>query len=100
MNQLSQLMKTVPDNLDRRSQLIRQLKDSQHNLLNVLMYMVDTVLPEGKTAREFQAKYPDDLPLDQIYGMLSVKVRCNLWYIVVITKGQSLEQQSIKNHTL
>ena len=71
MNQLSQLMKTVPDNLDRRSQLIRQLKDSQHSLLNVLMYMVDTVLPEGKTAREFQAKYPDDLPLDQIYGMLS-----------------------------
>ena len=69
MAQLSQFVKGSSDNdLDRRSKLIKDLKDSQHNLLIVLMHTVDMVIPEQKMARDFRVKYPDELPMDQFYG--------------------------------
>ena len=71
MHQLGYLMKNSPDNLDRRSMLIQQLKEAQHNLVNVLVHLVQLSLPETeRTPRDFQAKYPDDISLDQLNGSL------------------------------
>ena len=76
MHELNHLMKTTPDNLDRRATLIRQLKDAQHNLMNVIFAitqgtpspsLIDAV-PEHHTCRDFRAKYPDDVLVDQING--------------------------------
>lgn len=51
-----------------RSVLIRQLKESQHNLMNVIMSIADLVIPDQRASRDFRAKYPDDVLLDQISG--------------------------------
>ena len=68
MTQLSQEMKGTSNNLDRRSKLIKDLKDSQHNLILVLMHMINTIIPELKQSRDFRCKYPDELTIDQTYG--------------------------------
>ena len=64
---LAHLMKYAPNNLDRRAKLIKQLKDAQSNLINVLMYIVD-ILPCGKLSRNYQSKYPDDVQLELLGG--------------------------------
>lgn len=51
-----------------RSLLIRQLKEAQHNLMNVIMSIADHVIPDNRASRDFRAKYPDDVLLDQISG--------------------------------
>lgn len=79
MHQLGHLMKNSPDNLDRRSTLIQQLKEAQHNLVNVLMHLTTLSLPKKEIAsRDFQAKYPDDINLDQLNGAYArlAKARC------------------------
>lgn len=68
MSQLAQLMKTSPNDLDRRSALIKQLKDAQHNLINVFIYLVDNAVPEHKVSTDFRFKYPDEIQLDMIHG--------------------------------
>lgn len=57
-----------------RSMLIRQLKEAQHNLMNVIMSIADQVIPDRRTSRDFRAKYPDDVLLDQISGECSMTV--------------------------
>lgn len=51
-----------------RSVLIRQLKEAQHNLMNVIMSIADHAIPNQRASRDFRAKYPDDVLLDQISG--------------------------------
>ena len=51
-----------------RSVLIRQLKEAQHNLMNVIMSIANQVIPDKRAPRDFRAKYPDDVLLDQISG--------------------------------
>lgn len=69
MTRLTQFIKgTTSNNLDRRSKLLKDLKDSQQNLLLVLMHMVDVVTPHMKTSRDFRAKYPDEVTIEQLYG--------------------------------
>ena len=75
MKDLNQLMENYPDNLDRRATLIRQLKEAQHNLVNVLMVIAEDALgPEGRASRDFRAKYPDDVALDQVNGTSVLKI--------------------------
>lgn len=77
MKDLNQLMENYPDNLDRRATLIRQLKEAQHNLVNVLMVIAEDALgPEGKASRDFRAKYPDDVALDQVNGPVWFGAEC------------------------
>ncbi len=54
--------------LFNRSVLIRQLKEAQHNLMNVIMSIADQVIPDRRAPRDFRAKYPDDVLLEQISG--------------------------------
>lgn len=61
-------MRTAPDNLDRRATLIKQLKEAQHNLMNVIFAVIQEALPEYCGVRDFRAKYPDDVLVDQING--------------------------------
>ena len=69
MRELNHLMQSSPNNLDRRATLIRQLKEAQHNLVNVVVLIMNQVLPRGRTVnKDFRAKYPDDVLLDQING--------------------------------
>ena len=68
MQELNHLMKTTPDNLDRRATLIRQLKEAQHNLMNVVFAVTRDAVPDHHTCRDFRAKYPDDVLVDQING--------------------------------
>ena len=68
MQELNHLMKTAPDNLDRRATLIRQLKEAQHNLMNVIFAITRQAAPDHHTCRDFRAKYPDDVLVDQING--------------------------------
>lgn len=68
MRELNYLMKTTPDNLDRRATLIKQLKEAQHNLMNVIFAITQDAVPEHHTCRDFRAKYPDDVIVDQING--------------------------------
>lgn len=68
MQELNYLMRTAPDNLDRRATLIKQLKEAQHNLMNVIFAVIQEAVPEYSTARDFRAKYPDDVLVDQING--------------------------------
>jgi len=51
-----------------RATLIKQLKDAQHNLMTVIMCIADQAIPDHRTSRDFRAKYPDDVILDQING--------------------------------
>ncbi|KAL5471008.1 hypothetical protein EMCRGX_G029079 [Ephydatia muelleri] len=77
MKDLNQLMENYPDNLDRRATLIRQLKEAQHNLVNVLMVIAEDALgPEGRASRDFRAKYPDDVALDQVNGPIWFGAEC------------------------
>ena len=68
MQELNYLMKTTPDNLDRRATLIRQLKEAQHNLMNVIFAITQDAVPGHHTCRDFRAKYPDDVLVEQING--------------------------------
>ena len=69
MAALNQLMRTAPDNLDRRATLIRQMKEAQHNLMGVMLAVVEEAIGgAGRAARDFRVKYPDDVLLDQING--------------------------------
>ena len=61
-------MKTNPDNLDRRSQLLRQLKDSQHNLIGVFKYLVETAIPDLQVSTEFRIKYPEEMQTEDFNG--------------------------------
>lgn len=70
MNELGNLMKTEPNNLSRRSLLIQRAKDAQHNLIDVLNYLVNTGIPDQKTSTEFRVKYPDDIQITHMNGML------------------------------
>ncbi|CAI8050700.1 Lateral signaling target protein 2 homolog [Geodia barretti] len=76
MQELNYLMKTTPDNLDRRATLIRQLKEAQHNLMNVIFAVTRDAVPEHHTCRDFRAKYPDDVLVDQINGPLWFGAEC------------------------
>ena len=51
-----------------RAVLIRQLKEAQHNLMNVIMSIAGHAIPHNRASRDFRAKYPDDVLLDQING--------------------------------
>ncbi len=51
-----------------RATLIRQLKEAQHNLMNVIMSIADHAIPDKRACHDFRAKYPDDVLLDQING--------------------------------
>ena len=48
--------------------LIRQLKEAQHNTMNVIMGIAEQAIPNNRASRDFRAKYPDDVLLDQING--------------------------------
>ncbi|XP_019849392.1 PREDICTED: lateral signaling target protein 2 homolog [Amphimedon queenslandica] len=76
MRELSQLMKTNPDNLDRRSQLLRQLKDSQHNLIGVFKYLVETAIPDLQISTEFRIKYPDEMQTEDFNGSIWFGAEC------------------------
>ena len=53
-----------------RATLIKQLKDAQHNLMTVIMCIADQAIPDHRASRDFRAKYPDDVILEQINGEL------------------------------
>ncbi len=83
MTLLSHFVKGHSNNLDRRSKLIKDLKDSQQNLLLVLLHMVDTVIPDSKLSRDFRVKYPDDVSMDQLYGKcLAINIICSIKIII------------------
>lgn len=68
MEELNHLMRTNPDNLDRRATLIRHLKEAQHNLMSVIIGIVQEAIPEHRAPCDFRVKYPDDVLLDRIQG--------------------------------
>ena len=74
MSELGNLLKTTPNNLDRRSVLIQLVKHAQHNLIDVLDYLVNSGIPDLKTSTEFRVKYPDDLQIAQMNGMYNAIV--------------------------
>lgn len=51
-----------------RATQIKQLKESQHTLMNVIMSITEQAIPENRASRDFQAKYPDDVIVEQING--------------------------------
>lgn len=51
-----------------RAMLIRQLKEAQHNTMNVIMSIAEQAIPDSRASRDFRSKYPDDVLLDQING--------------------------------
>jgi hypothetical protein len=49
--------------------------------MNVIMSIVDQVVPEQRASRDFRAKYPDDVLLDQIsgeYNCMSCTQTCDM----------------------
>ena len=69
MQQLNHLMRTSPDNLDRRAKLIAQLKEAQHNMINLLRHITEKLVPAGdRDTLDFRAKYPDNVRMDQLNG--------------------------------
>ena len=60
--------------LTSRSTLIQHLKESQHNLMTVIMNIMDEAIPQRRASRDFRAKYPDDVLLDQISGEQSMQI--------------------------
>ncbi len=68
MEALTRFMSNTPDNLGRRAVLIRQLKEAQHNLMNVIMSIVHDAIPDQENRRDFRGKYPDDVIVDMISG--------------------------------
>ena len=69
-----------------RSTLIQHLKESQHNLMTVIMNIMDEAIPQRRASRDFRAKYPDDVLLDQISGEPSMQICggiCIVAWIVV-----------------
>lgn len=64
-----------------RSTLIQHLKESQHNLMTVIMNIMEEAIPHRRASRDFRAKYPDDVLLDQISGKpVNIQVCCEfLW---------------------
>ena len=76
-------MRTTPDNLDRRATLIKQLKEAQHNLMNVIFAIIQEAVPaESLSVRDFRAKYPDDVLVDQING------ECDCVRVCVLLTGR------------
>ena len=72
MQQLNHLMRTSPDNLDRRAKLIAQLKEAQHNMINLLRHITEQLVPaEDRDTLDFRAKYPENVRVDQINGTSS-----------------------------
>ena len=62
-------MRTTPDNLGRRSRLITELKESQHNMITVLQHITSQLIPAGeRESLDFRAKYSDEVQMDQING--------------------------------
>ena len=55
-----------------RSTLIQHLKEAQHNLMTVIVSIMDEAIPNRRASRDFRAKYPDDVLLDQISGELFI----------------------------
>lgn len=68
MVHMNQLLRSNPDDLNRRNEMIQQLKQSQHNLMNVILNIIEEAIPDTRSPRHFRAKYPDDVLLDQING--------------------------------
>lgn len=69
MDQLNSLMRTTPDNLGRRSRLIAELKESQHNMITVLQHITSQLIPVGeRESLDFRVKYSDEVQMDQING--------------------------------
>ena len=68
MVHMNQLLRSNPDDLNRRNEMIQQLKQSQHNLMNVILSIIEDAIPDTRSPRHFRAKYPDDVLLDQING--------------------------------
>ena len=68
MVHMNQLLRSNPDDLNRRNEMIQQLKQSQHNLMNVILTIIEDAIPDTRSPRHFRAKYPDDVLLDQING--------------------------------
>ena len=64
----------APSLLLRRATLIHQLKESQHNLMNIIMTLMQQSIPGGRTPCHFRAKYPDDILLDQINGRFELYI--------------------------
>lgn len=68
MVHMNQLLRSNPDDLNRRNEMIQQLKQSQHNLMNIILSIIEDAIPGTRSPRHFRAKYPDDVLLDQING--------------------------------
>ena len=69
MHQLNRLMQTSPNNLDQRDKLIVQLKEAQHNMINLLRHITEQLVPaEDRDTLDFRAKYPDNVHIDQLNG--------------------------------
>ena len=68
MVHMNQLLRSNPDDLNRRNEMIQQLKQSQHNLMNIVLTIIEDAIPNTRSPRHFRAKYPDDVLLDQING--------------------------------
>jgi hypothetical protein len=75
-NLLDQTMKYSPNNLHRRSLLIRQIKNSKRNLIQLFHYLVDVGIPDTKRSTEFRCKYPDDIHIQDICGSIWFGAEC------------------------
>ena len=73
MVHMNHLLRSNPDDLNRRNEMIQQLKQSQHNLMNVILSIIEDAIPTTRSPRHFRAKYPDDVLLDQINGETSCR---------------------------
>ncbi|XP_065919581.1 lateral signaling target protein 2-like [Dysidea avara] len=76
MVHMNQLLRSNPDDLNRRNEMIQQLKQSQHNLMNVILNIIEDAIPDSRSPRHFRAKYPDDVLLDQINGPIWFGAEC------------------------
>lgn len=68
LTQLNHVIIEHPDDLGRRSQLMTRLKESQNNLMDVVMVIIQAACPDSRARRDYRMKYPDDILLHQLNG--------------------------------
>ena len=54
-----------------------RLKESQNNLMDVIMTVIQEVCPDTRARRDYRMKYPDDIILHQLNGRFLRTIAAN-----------------------
>lgn len=53
-----------------------RLKESQNNLMDVVMVIIQAACPDSRARRDYRMKYPDDILLHQLNGEPATLYEC------------------------